>query len=244
MSFLKGLGQFAGEVTGKVLGGTVRVVGEVAGSPFIKEIGNGVEKATINTGKTAGQLASGAFDVAKGMIKQDGDAIDNGLSDIGGAVATTAVGVATSAKYVYNSGKDVVVGIKEDDYDKVKSGAKGLVTAAAVSVIAVGLFELIDVADGGVESADLEADAGVESDLDSGTTTETVDIEQNVNPDSDVVLTENPNTHNVDAHYVHEYTRADGVHVEGYFRDGDGNTSIDNPDGEYEQSNPDYKSKA
>lgn len=244
MSFLKGLGQFAGEVTGKVLGGTVRVVGEVAGSQFIKEIGNEVEKATINTGKTAGQLASGAFDVAKGIIKQDGDALDNGLSDIGSAVTTTAVGVATSAKYVYNSGKDVAVGIKEDDYDKVKSGAKGLVTAAAVSVIAVGLFESIDVADSGVESADLEADAGVESDLDSGTTTETVDIDQNADLHADEASIENPNTHNVDAHYVNEYTRSDGTHVEGYYRDGDGNTNIDNPDGEYEQSNPDYRTKA
>lgn len=48
----------------------MRVVGEIAGSPFIKEIGNGVEKATINTGKTVGQLASGTYDLASGAIRK------------------------------------------------------------------------------------------------------------------------------------------------------------------------------
>lgn len=54
MSFLKGLGQFVGEVIGKVFGGSVRVVGEIVGSFFIKEIGNGVEKVMINMGKMVG----------------------------------------------------------------------------------------------------------------------------------------------------------------------------------------------
>lgn len=225
MSFLKGLGQFAGEVTGKVLGGSVRVVGEVAGSDFIKDIGNSVEKVTINTGKTAGQLASGAFDVTKGIIKQDGVTIDNGLGDIGGAVTNTAKGVVTSAKYVYGSGKDILVGIKDDDMDKVAQGAKGLVTAAAVSVIAVGLIDVIDGVDGIGDSVEVTADSGIDSDLANDSI-------------------ENPNTHHVNPHYVEGYTRADGTYVEGYFRDGDGNTSIDNPNGGYEQHNPNYKSHA
>jgi hypothetical protein len=148
MGFLKELGQFAGEVTGKVLGGTVRVAGELAGSPFIKEIGNGVEKATINTGKTVGQLASGTYDMASGVIRKDNTALDAGLADIGGAVTNTAKGVVVSAKYVYNGGKDVVVGMKDEDMERVKLGAKNLIAAAAVTTLAVGLVEVVD----GVES--------------------------------------------------------------------------------------------
>lgn len=165
MSFLKGLGQFAGEVTGRVLGGTVRVVGEVVRSDYIKEIGNGVEQATITTGRTAGELASGIYDVASGAIRRDGDAVNGGLNDIGGAVKTTATGVVSSVKYVYDSGKDVVVGLREENYAKAKSGAKGLVTAAAISVIAVGLIDVLDGADGiSHETAELspidESDGG------------------------------------------------------------------------------------
>jgi hypothetical protein len=51
MGFLKGLGNFAGEVVGGVLGGTVRIVGDITGSNFIKEIGDGVENATKFAGK-------------------------------------------------------------------------------------------------------------------------------------------------------------------------------------------------
>ncbi|MEW4426324.1 hypothetical protein AB1I68_02530 [Paenibacillus pabuli] len=144
MSFLKGLGQLAGEVTGKVLGGSVRVVGEIAGSPFIKEVGNGVEKATINTGKTVGQLASGTYDLASGTIRKDDAAVEAGLADLGDAVTNTAKGVAVSAKYVYNSGKDVVVGMKEEDMDRVKLGAKHLLAAAAVTTLAVGVIDAVD----------------------------------------------------------------------------------------------------
>ena len=148
MSFLKGLGQFAGEVTGKVLGGSVRVVGEIAGSPFIKEVGNGVEKATINTGKTVGQLASGTYDLASGAIRKDDAAVEAGLADLGDAVTNTAKGVAVSAKYVYNGGKDVVVGMKEEDMARVTLGAKHLLAAAAVTTLAVGVIDAVDGADG------------------------------------------------------------------------------------------------
>lgn len=248
MSFLKDLGQFAGEVTGRVLGGTVRVVGEVTGSQYIKEIGNGVEKATVNTGKTVGQLASGVFDVAKGTIKQDGSTLDNGLNDIGGAITNTAMGVVSSAKYVYNNGKDVVVGIKDDDMDKLKKGAKGLVTAAAVSMIAVGVFDVLDGADGIGELDAAESGTSLDGDYtaDSDVTPITADHADSI-ADADAADTasiENPNTHEVDPHYVEGYYRADGTYVEGYFRDGDGDTSVDHPDGGYSQHNPDYKANA
>lgn len=48
--------------------------------------------------------------------------------------------------------------------------------------------------------------------------------------------------HSVDPHYVNDYVKADGTQVDGYWRDGDGNTSVNldkEHGGGYLQSNPD-----
>jgi len=48
--------------------------------------------------------------------------------------------------------------------------------------------------------------------------------------------------HSVDPHYVNDYARADGTQVDGYWRDGDGDTSVNldkEHGGGYLQSNPD-----
>jgi hypothetical protein len=50
------------------------------------------------------------------------------------------------------------------------------------------------------------------------------------------------NIHHVDPHYVQDHIRSDGTHVDGYWRDGDGNTHHDltvDEGGGYIQSNPD-----
>lgn len=50
------------------------------------------------------------------------------------------------------------------------------------------------------------------------------------------------NTHFVKPHFVEGYFRQDGTYVEGYYRDGDGNTNINRPleaGGRYVRSNPD-----
>ncbi|AQQ55137.1 hypothetical protein B0X71_14365 [Planococcus lenghuensis] len=53
------------------------------------------------------------------------------------------------------------------------------------------------------------------------------------------------NNHFVQPHYVDAYIRADGTMVDGYFRDGDGNTMVDrtiDQGGGYIRSNPDGNS--
>lgn len=148
MSFLKGLGNLAGEVTGRVIGGSVRVVGEITGSRFVKEIGDNVENATIIAGRTAGDLASGVYDTTAGLITSNEEQSSNGMKDIGGAITTTANGVVSSVKYTYSNGKEVVTGITENDYTKVKDGAKGLIKVAAVATLAVGILDVMDGPDG------------------------------------------------------------------------------------------------
>lgn len=54
---------------------------------------------------------------------------------------------------------------------------------------------------------------------------------------------DDPCGHFVHPHEVHDYVRADGTHVDGYWRDGDGDTTIDrtvDDGGGYIQSNPDH----
>jgi len=62
-----------------------------------------------------------------------------------------------------------------------------------------------------------------------------------LNPTVDVDQV-NPNQHFVNPHPVSGYVRGDGTQVDGYWRDGDGNTSIDRgveDGGGYMQTNPD-----
>lgn len=52
----------------------------------------------------------------------------------------------------------------------------------------------------------------------------------------------NPDFHFVEPHHVQDYTRTDGTHVNGYWRDGDGDTFQDlsaDQGGGYIQTNPD-----
>ena len=100
-----------------------------------------------------------------------------------------------------------------EDKELLKKGAAGIATTAAVGVLALGV---IDVVDGiGGPSADGDVAAAPASNLD-------VDGE----------------LHQVDAHYVEGYVRADGTVVDGYLRDGDGDTSINQSEG-YDRTNPD-----
>ncbi|WP_186445920.1 hypothetical protein [Paenibacillus cremeus] len=230
MGFLKDLGKFAGEVTGKVIGGSVRVVGELTGSDYIKEIGDGVENATIRTGETLGNAASGIWDVGAGIITQDEKQLEAGFSDVGQAVGSTIMGVGQGIGYVYENGKDVVSGLKDGDGELLKQGAKNLVKVAAVGVLAIGIVDVVDGVDGIAEAADLDSahDTPIDANHALGSHTDAL-----TDTPSDRTV-ENPNTHHVDPYLRHN---ADGSTT---WVDGDGDSSV-NSYGGWTQTNPDYK---
>ncbi|MEO3946433.1 hypothetical protein [Gorillibacterium sp. CAU 1737] len=144
MDFLKKAGSYAGRMTGLVIGGSVRVIGEVTGSSTIKEIGNSVESVTAKTGETLGTAASGLWNTGAGLISADEAKRDAGLSDLGHATNRVIRGTIQGADYVYRNGKDAVIGAKEFDRERVKGAAKNLVKAAAIGALAVGVVDLID----------------------------------------------------------------------------------------------------
>ncbi|MDF2662547.1 MAG: hypothetical protein K0Q94_5338 [Paenibacillus sp.] len=148
MDFLKGFGKLAGDVTGLVLGGTVRVAGELVNSNYIKEIGNDIERVTAKTGELAGQAASGVWDVGAGLLTADKQQAKTGLDELGDAAATTVKGVGHGIEYVVESGKKMMTGIKENDSELLKEGAMKLGKAAAITTIGIGLVDLVDGPDG------------------------------------------------------------------------------------------------
>ena len=87
----------------------------------------------------------------------------------------------------------------------------------AVGLLGIGVVDLIDGVDG-ADALDAEPDMTAE------------------------VPTADAGVHFVNPHEVQSYVRADGTIVEGYFRDGDGGTSVDRSiedAGGYYRSNPD-----
>ncbi|MBY3619566.1 HNH endonuclease [Acinetobacter sp. CUI P1] len=155
MRILKDLGLVAGKVTGKAIGGTVRVVGEVTNSQTIKEIGYGAERATAKTGVVLGIIASGTVDVGVGLYQKDDYKVKQGFFELGDAALSTAKDVGHGVGYVYENGKNVIVGIKNRNVDQVKSGAKKIGMAAAVGVLAIGVFDILDGADGVADATGL-----------------------------------------------------------------------------------------
>ncbi|MFC4808199.1 hypothetical protein [Paenibacillus sp. GCM10023250] len=144
MELLKGFGKLAGDITGRVLGGTVRVAGELVHSDYIKVIGNDVERVTAKTGELAGQAASGVWDVSAGLITADKQQAKAGFDELGVAATTAVRGAGQGIEYVVESGKEVVTGMKENDTQLMKEGAKKLGRAAAVTILAVGVIDIVD----------------------------------------------------------------------------------------------------
>ncbi|MBU8881201.1 hypothetical protein BGM26_19950 [Bacillus sp. FJAT-29790] len=230
MSFLKELGSFVGQVAGDVVGGTVKVVGEVTGSKLIEEIGDGVKQASYFAGDKLGEAASGTWDIASGIITQDEAKLDEGLGDIGKAVGDTAKAAGHAVCNVVDNGSNVLGGLLDGDSDRIVEGTKGLVKVGAVGALSFGVIDLIDGVDHSVLENGDSGMAAVDHSLPTSSDTSLVASE------SDVTLVENPNTHHVEPHWR---TLSDGTKI---WVDGDGDTSINTYEG-WEQSNPDYRIK-
>lgn len=217
MGFLKGLGSFVGEVAGEIVGGSVNLVGEITGSEFIEEIGDGIKKASAFAGDKIGEAASGTWDIAAGIITQDEDQLNEGFNDIGQAAGDTAKAVGNTVCNVVGNGTNVVGGLIDGDSDRLKEGAKGLVKFGAIGALSFGVIDLVDGIDGDAPSASPDHTAN--------------------SPSSDTALVDNPNNHHVEPHWR---TLPSGEQI---WVDGDGDTSMNTTEG-WTQSNPDYHVKA
>jgi hypothetical protein len=240
LSFFRELGRLAGKATGAVIGGAVNVVGEMTGSQWIKEVGDGVKKASEFAGDTFGQAVDGVWNTASGIIQKDEAKIEKGLGNIGESISRTAKGVYQTAKHTYQNGKGVYEGLRDDDGKKIKNGLTNIAKTVAVGTLAVGIVDVIDGADHsdwaesdqGLGNIGNGADANGHS---MGSYTGYSEVAASIESE------ENPGTHHVRPHWVEGHWR-DGQWIEGYWRDGDGNTDVnltEQQGGGYERTNPD-----
>lgn len=214
MSLIKLATRAVAKVTAEVVGGAIEAVGEVTNSNFIKDVGKGVNKATVKTGEIVGNIADGTYDAIGGLITDDKQQAKRGYKEIIGTVQDTATTIGKGIVHVSEKGVETVQAIREGDTDKVIEAGKELAKVAAVGVFSVGVIDIIDGADGIAE--------GVESDSMAQAT------------DAEYATEENPNTHHVTPH---ERTLPDGRTI---WIDGDGDSSVDTQGG-WEQHNPDYR---
>ncbi|GLC90578.1 hypothetical protein [Lysinibacillus piscis] len=215
-SFLKELGSLVGQVTGDIVGGTVKLVGDITGSDLIEDIGESVQKASYFAGDKLGKAASGTWDVAAGIIMQDERQLNAGFSDLGSAIGDTVKATGHTVVNVVENSSNVIDGIANGNTNQMKDGALGLVKFGVVGALAFGVFDLVD---------------GVDL-LNSDSITVTDDLST-----SEDVLIDNQNTHHVEPH---ERTLTSGETI---WVDGDGDSSVNTYEG-WNQTNPDYREKA
>jgi hypothetical protein len=155
VGFLKDFGSGLGSLAGAVLGGPIKLVGEVVDSDFIREVGDDVEKATARTGDVFGSLASGVYDVVGGIVTTNSNQTNEGLDEVWGTVKETAENLGVGMAYLAGRGYDVVEGIIDGNEGQVLDAGKRLLKVAAVGAIAIGVVDVIDGVDGVAEAADI-----------------------------------------------------------------------------------------
>lgn len=219
MGLIKSVTGAVSKAAAEVVGGAIEAVGEVTNSNFIKDVGKGVNKATVKTGEIVGNLADGTYDAIGGLITDDKQQAKRGYKEILGTVQDTATTIGKGIVHVSEKGVETVQAIREGDTDKAIEAGKELAKVAAVGVFSVGVIDIIDGVDGIAD--------GVEGDsVAQASAPEAMDVEY--------AAEENPNTHHVTPH---ERVLPDGRTI---WVDGDGDTSV-NTQGGWEQHNPDYR---
>ena len=225
MGFLKDLGTGLGAGLGTVLGGAVSMVGDALESDFIREVGEGVDHASRATGDLLGDLAEGTSEAIAGALNEDRQRVTAGFDQLGGAAERTARGVGATVSGLAENGGKAVDGFLNDDTDRALEGLRGLAKTVAVATIAVGITDLVVDFD-----VDVDSDPAVDA---APSSTLVAEVPDPPTPEG---------IHHVDPHWVSGYETADGGHVEGFWRDGDGDTSenLSKADGGgYLRSNPD-----
>lgn len=204
----------------KGVGKALEVIGDGAGS-FMQEGCKAVSKATgIQEIEKIGDLAK-LSTAQTGKIL--GSVVDGAGQTIEGMINNDDALVKQGLGQVVTTAKNTAIGIGQGVLatgSMVVTGVEGVIDGdyekaknAAKNVGVVVAAGVIGL--GVIEGVDL---------LDNTGTPTSVDI------------------HSVDPHSVNDYVRADGTHVEGYWRDGDGDTSVNldkEHGGGYSQSNPD-----
>ena len=152
MAFFRSTGKIIGTVTGEVIGGGVKFVGQKVESKWIEEVGEGVKKSSYVAFDNAGQFIDGAAQGTYGLIRNDEIYKQKGLDDLFDSSGRTLKGIGSTLKYTGKNAGTTFKGIVNQDKALIVQGVKGLGKVVAVSSLAVGVIEFAD----GIDLAEAE----------------------------------------------------------------------------------------
>lgn len=131
-----------GAVVGGVIGGTVSVVGRVAKSKFLEELGDSIVDSTILTGQIAGSAVSGATQLVAGGLKRNSADIHDGKQDLLDAGEQVVGNIVTNAKTMIDNSGEIFDGVRTGNGKKILKGVKSLGKIAVIGAITVGAVKL------------------------------------------------------------------------------------------------------
>lgn len=142
MKTLKKTGIIAGAIVGGIIGGTISVIGKTANKKMVANVGESVVDSLIYFGSIAGNVASGAADVALGNMLKSNTMVDGGIDDLKDGGKMLVGNWLHNAKLVLGESGGVVKGIVHRDKDAIKSGVKTIAQIAVVGALTVGAIRL------------------------------------------------------------------------------------------------------
>ncbi|WP_051348369.1 HNH endonuclease [Peribacillus kribbensis] len=144
MGFFHTGGYAFGQASGYVLGEPVKFFGRITGSEFFQEVGTDIQKVSISTGQSIGQLGSGTVSTVKGLLTNNKHVRNEGLKELYAVMERTANGLETMVIHTAQNGKDIVVGVVDRDSRRLLNGTKGIAKTMIVGSVAVGIVDVID----------------------------------------------------------------------------------------------------
>lgn len=137
-----------GEVSGIVIGEPIKFLGRKLNKEFIIDIGETVKQASIQSLDSAGQAAEGVWNTSSGLFQKDPQKVQEGLGDIKGFAVRTGKGIVEVSKHTFQNGENVYKGIRDGDQERLLAGTKELAKTVAVTTLAVGALDFLDIVDG------------------------------------------------------------------------------------------------
>ena len=142
MKILKKTGIVAGAIVGGLIGGTISVIGKVAEKKLVDNVGESVTDSLIYFGGIAGNVASGAADVALGNMLKSTTMVDGGIDDLKDGGKMLIGNWLHNAKLVLGESGQIAKGIVHRDKPAIKDGIKTIGQIAVVGALTVGAIRL------------------------------------------------------------------------------------------------------
>lgn len=142
MIIIKKAGIMVGAIAGGVIGGTISVIGKVSDKKIVDNVGESVTDSLIYFGGIAGNLASGATDLAMGNMLKNDIQLNEGVDDLKVGGKMLVGNWVHNAKLILGESGEIAKGIAHRDSIAIKDGVKTIGKIAVVGALTVGAIRL------------------------------------------------------------------------------------------------------